>query len=131
MKSVSISGLPRVNVGKKDAKAIRREGNVPCVLYGGKEQMFFSASEKIFKSIVYTPEALIIKLDIAGKKFDAITQEIQFHKVSDKITHIDFLEIIAGKPIVMNIPVKTEGNSIGVKAGGKFCLLYTSPSPRD
>ena len=120
MKPVSISGSPRVNVGKKDAKELRRQGRVPCVLYGGKEQIHFSSLEKDFKKLVYTAEAYLVKIDLDGRHVDAVMQEIQFHKISDKIQHIDFLEIIAGKPIIAHLPVNTVGNPAGVKAGGKL-----------
>lgn len=122
MKSVSISGSPRANVGTKDAKELRRQGLIPCVIYGGKEQIHFAAPEAAFKPLIYTPDAHTVKLDVGGRQFDAIMQEVQFHKISDKLLHVDFLEILPGKPIVMNIPVKIEGNSAGVKAGGKLVM---------
>lgn len=120
MKSVSISGSPRANVGKKDAKALRVAKQVPCVLYGGKEQVHFAADEAAFKNLIYTPSVHTVDLDIAGKKFSAILQEAQFHKVKDNLLHVDFLEIVPGKPVTMNIPVKTTGTSPGVRAGGKL-----------
>ena len=120
MKSVSISGSLRENVGKKDAKKHRREGNVPCVLYGGKEQIHFVAEEKSFKKLVYTPESFTVKLNVNDKDYNAILQDIQYHPVSDNILHADFLEIFDDKPVVMHIPVKVTGNSQGVLKGGKF-----------
>lgn len=120
MKSVSISGSPRANVGKKDAKALRNTKQVPCVLYGGKEQVHFSVLAADFKNLIYTPHVHTVELDVAGKKFNAIMQEAQFHRVNDELSHVDFLEIVAGKPVVMNIPVKTTGVSPGVRAGGKL-----------
>ncbi|MBL7883268.1 MAG: 50S ribosomal protein L25, partial [Bacteroidia bacterium] len=120
MKSVSISGSPRANVGKKDAKALRNSKSVPCVLYGGTEQIHFSVLAADFKNLIYTPHVHIVDLDVAGKKFKAIMQEAQFHKVNDSLLHVDFLEIVAGKPVTMNIPVKTTGVSPGVRAGGKL-----------
>ncbi|MCK6650201.1 MAG: 50S ribosomal protein L25/general stress protein Ctc [Bacteroidia bacterium] len=120
MKSVSISGSPRANVGKKDATALRNAKQVPCVLYGGKEQVHFSVLAADFKNLIYTPHVHTVELDIAGKKFNAIMQETQFHRVNDELLHVDFLEIVAGKPVVMNIPVKTTGVSPGVRAGGKL-----------
>ena len=122
MKTVSISGSPRANVGKKDARALRREGKVPCVLYGGKEQVSFFVPEKDFVKLVYSPDVHLVNLDVAGKKFDAIVQELQFHPVSDKIAHVDFLEVVAGKPVIMTIPVKCKGIPLGVKEGGKLQL---------
>ena len=120
MKSVSISGSPRANVGKTDATALRNAKRVPCVLYGGKEQVHFSVLAADFKHLIYTPEVNTVNLDIAGKKYHAIMQEAQFHKVNDSLLHVDFLEIVAGKPVTMNIPVKTTGVSPGVRAGGKL-----------
>lgn len=120
MKSVSISGSLRANVGKKDAKALRAQDRVPCVLYGGKEQIAFSAPTIAFKPLIYTPNVHTVNLDLDGKKINAIVQEVQYHKINDKIIHIDFLEIVSGKPVVMNIPVKTKGNAPGVLAGGKL-----------
>lgn len=120
MKSVSISGSLRANVGKTDATALRNAKQVPCVLYGGKEQVHFAVAEAAFKDLIYTPEVKTVKLDIGGKNFHAILQEAQYHRVHDHLLHVDFLEIVDGKPVVMNIPVKTTGVSPGVRAGGKL-----------
>lgn len=120
MKSVSISGSPRANVGKQDAKALRNQGNVPCVLYGGKEQVHFYAPEAEFRHLIYTPNVHTVELTIGGNKFNAILQDAQYHRINDKLLHADFLEIVPGKPVVMNIPVKTTGTSPGVRAGGKL-----------
>ncbi|MBA3970593.1 MAG: 50S ribosomal protein L25/general stress protein Ctc [Bacteroidetes bacterium] len=120
MKSVSISGSPRANVGKTDATALRNAKRVPCVLYGGKEQVHFSVLEADFKDLIYTPKVNTVDLDVDGKKFKAILQEAQFHTVKDHLLHVDFLEIIAGKPVTMNIPVLTTGTSPGVRNGGKL-----------
>jgi large subunit ribosomal protein L25 len=122
MKSVSISGLSRTNVGKKDAKAVRNAGFVPCVLYGGKEQKTFSVKYNDLLPLVYTPEVLTVDLNIDGNHYKALMQEIQFHVLNDKIVHIDFLEMFDNKPVFIDIPVHTTGNSIGVKAGGKLTL---------
>ncbi len=122
MKKVSVSGSLRENVGKKDAKRLRREGNVPCVVYGGKEQIQFFTSEKSFKDIVYTPDACIVLLDIKGKKIEAVLQDIQFHPVTDSILHADFLEIFPDKPVKMAIPIRIIGDSPGVMAGGKMLI---------
>lgn len=120
MKTVSMSGSPRENVGKKDAKMNRRLGKVPCVLYGGKEQIHFTADERSFNKIIFTPNVYIIKLKIEGKEYDAVLQDIQYHPVSDKILHVDFLEVIEGKPVITALPVKLQGNSIGVLQGGRL-----------
>ncbi len=120
MKAVSISGSLRANVGKKDASALRNANQVPCVLYGGKEQVHFAVSTPEFKNLIYTPEVQTVDLNISGKKYNAILQEAQFHTLTDNLLHVDFLEIVAGKPVTMNIPVKTTGTSPGVRAGGKL-----------
>jgi large subunit ribosomal protein L25 len=122
MKTVTLSGSSRTNVGKKDATHLRRQGSVPCVLYGGKEQLHFYADERDFKNIIYTPEICFVEIDLNGKKTKAILQEAQFHKITDKLIHVDFLEIVDGKAITMNVPVKLHGQSEGVKAGGRMVL---------
>lgn len=120
MKSVSISGSPRANVGKKDAKALRDAEQVPCVLYGGTEQIHFAAPAVSFKNLIYTPDVHTVDLEIGGQKYHAILQEAQFQVINDSLLHVDFLEIKPGKPVVMNIPVKTTGTSPGVRAGGRL-----------
>ena len=122
MKIVTLSGSPRANVGKQDATMLRRKGSVPCVLYGGKEQLHFYADERAFKNILYTPEACFVEIDLNGKKAKALVQESQYHKVTDKLIHVDFLEILEGKPVVVGIPVKLHGLAEGVKAGGRLVL---------
>ncbi len=120
MKTVSVSGSPRESVGKKDAKRLRREGLVPCVVYGGKEQFQFAIPEVEFKDLIYTPEACLVSLEINGTKLSAILQDVQYHPVSDKILHADFLQIFENKPVKIDIPVKFSGNSPGVIKGGKL-----------
>jgi large subunit ribosomal protein L25 len=120
MKTVSMSGSLRGNVGKKDAKAARKEGLVPCVLYGGKEQIHFSVSEKSFLNVVFTPEICFINLEIGGKEYRAILQDIQYHPVTDKILHADMLELIPGREIIMGVPVKVVGVAPGVLRGGRL-----------
>jgi len=120
MKTVSMSGSLRENVGKKDARKTRLEGKVPCVLYGGSEQLHFSIPEKDFKDIIFTPEVCFIDLNVDGKEFKASLKDVQYHPVTDNIYHVDFLEIIEGKTITMNIPLVVTGNSTGVLRGGKL-----------
>jgi len=120
MKTVSISGSQRENVGKKDAKMNRRLGKIPCVIYGGKEQIHFIADEKSFIKVIFTPNVYIIKLIIDGKEIDAVLQDVQYHPVTDKILHIDFLEIHHGKPVVIGLPIILEGSAIGVLQGGRL-----------
>ncbi len=117
-----MSGSLRENVGKKDAKALRRAKRVPCVLYGGKEQIHFSVEEASFKHLVYSPEIAFVELTIGDKVYKAILQDIQFHPVTDSIYHADFIELVEGKPIVMGVPVKTSGLPKGVTLGGKLMI---------
>ena len=120
MKTVSISGSPRGNVGKKDAKEVRRNGQVPCVLYGGKEQIHFSADVKDFKDLIYSPEVHLVKLNINGTEYSAAMQEVQYHPVKDHILHVDFIQLFADKPAKIDIPVSLIGTAAGVRAGGKL-----------
>ncbi|MCY4779926.1 50S ribosomal protein L25/general stress protein Ctc [Sphingobacterium sp. UT-1RO-CII-1] len=120
MKSIAISGSVRQNVGKRDAKELRYEGNIPAVLYGGSEQTHLSVSAADLKPVLYTSEVVFVELNIDGKKTRAIVQEAQFHPLTDLVTHIDFLELFDDKEVSMNIPVKLTGVSPGVKMGGKL-----------
>jgi large subunit ribosomal protein L25 len=120
MKTVSLSGSLRENVGKKDAKAVRNAGKVPCVLYGGKDQVHFTAETAAFKPIIFTPETYLINLDIDGKKYQAILQDVQYHPLSDNLLHADFLMIQETKPVTVSLPVKLKGAAPGVLRGGKL-----------
>lgn len=122
MKSVSLSGSLRQSVGKKDAKAIRAAGNVPCILYGAGHQISFQVSYKELTPLVYTPDVTKVSLQIDGKSYTSIIKEIQFHPVTDKMIHVDFLELVDNKPIFMSVPVTVYGNSLGVKQGGKLVI---------
>lgn len=118
MKSVSISGSLRENVGKKDAKAQRNQGMIPCVIYGGKEQKLFVVEEKQFTKLLYTPEVNYVELNIDGQVTKAVVQDSQFHPITDKLLHVDFLEVQDGKPITIGIPFIVKGTSPGVLKGG-------------
>jgi len=120
MKSVSISGSPRENVGKKDAKAQRAQGLIPCVIYGGKEQLQFVVEEEQFRHLLFTSEVKYVELEVGEKKFEAVVQATQWHPVTDHLLHVDFLEVIEGKPVIIGIPVKITGTSPGVLRGGKL-----------
>jgi large subunit ribosomal protein L25 len=122
MKTVSVSGSPRENVGKKDAKSLRRQELVPCVIYGGKEQVNLTLPLAAFRDIIYTPESCLIKLDVGKKTYDVILQDAQFHPVTDKVIHADFLQIFPDKPVKIDIPVNITGVSPGVLKGGKLIL---------
>jgi large subunit ribosomal protein L25 len=120
MKTVSLSGSPRANVGKTDAAALRAQGRVPCVIYGGGEQTHFSADIRDFKNIIFTPDTNLVEVDVEGKKYRTILQEAQYHKINDRLIHADFLLVTDDKPVTVHLPVKTVGQSEGVKAGGKL-----------
>lgn len=124
MKVVSMSGSLRENVGKKDARKVRDNGSVPCVLYGGKEQLHFFTDSKNFQQIVFTPEVCFVKININGKEYMAILQDIQYHPVTDIVYHADFMEINDEKPIVLNIPIKISGTAPGVLKGGKLVQKF-------
>ena len=125
MKTLAISVKERQNVGKTSTRALRNQGNVPCVLYGGEKQVTFYAHENHFRKLVYTPNTFVVELNINGYKTKAIMQDIQFHPVTDKILHIDFLEVFDGKPITVSLPVVLDGVAIGVKNGGN--LMFRIP----
>ncbi|MFD2967667.1 50S ribosomal protein L25/general stress protein Ctc [Sphingobacterium bambusae] len=120
MKSIAISGSVRQGVGKRDSKELRYEGQVPAVLYGGKEQTHLSVSAADLKPVLYTPDVVFVELDLDGKKTRAIVQDAQFHPLTDLVTHIDFLELFDDKEVSVNIPIKLTGTSPGVKMGGKL-----------
>ncbi len=119
MKSLTINASQRESVGKKATKALRNAGQVPCVIYGGDTIVHFAAPEIAFKNLVYTPDVhtVVIALD-NGTKINAILQDIQFHPVTDKILHIDFIQIFDDKPIIIELPFRTVGTSRGVLNGG-------------
>ena len=118
MRTVEIIGYKRANLGKADAKRLRADSQVPCVLYGGKEQVHFYSPMILFREIVYTPNAAFVKLNIEGEEYSAILQDIQFHPVSEVILHADFMALSDDKLIKMNIPVKFTGEAPGIIQGG-------------
>ncbi|MCJ8211643.1 50S ribosomal protein L25/general stress protein Ctc [Mucilaginibacter sp. RS28] len=120
MKSIAISGSPRENVGKRDAKALRYQGLVPAVLYGGATQTHFSVAEADLKPVVYTPDVQLIDIEVAGTTTQAIIQDIQFHPLTERIIHVDFLQLNENKPVAIEIPIRLTGTSPGVKMGGKL-----------
>ena len=120
MKTLAINVKEREKVGKSNTRALRNQGNVPCVLYGGEKQVTFYAHENDFRKLVYTPDVFVVELNIDGNKFRAIMQDIQFHPVSEKILHIDFLQVFDDKPVTVSIPVILEGIAEGVRNGGNL-----------
>lgn len=130
MKQISINGTARTELGKKAAKAIRNNGNVPCVLYGEKkdangqpEAIHFSVSEKEINKLIYTPHIYLVDINIDGEDHKGILKEVQFHPVKDNVLHVDFLEVHAEKPIVMGVPIAPQGLAEGVRAGGRLITM--------
>lgn len=124
MKTVQLSGSPRANVGKKDAKAVRNAGNVPCVLYGTGEQTYFQVRHVDIEKIVFSPDIYQLEIDVDGNKKKAIIQDLQIHPVTDKVQHVDFLELVDDKPIKIEIPVTLSGRSKGVLNGGRLQQVF-------
>ena len=118
MKTVEIIGYRRASLGTTESKRIREEGNVPCVLYGGNEQVHFHSPLILFREVVYTNEAHFVHLNIEGDECQAILKEVQFHPVSEMILHADFLRISEDRKIKMDIPVRLVGKSMGEDKGG-------------
>jgi large subunit ribosomal protein L25 len=120
MKTLDLQGSLRKEIGKKESRNLRKQELVPCVLYGGEQNIHFSTTEKQLISLVYTPDTYLVKLDIDGEKYDAVMKDIQFHPVTDHILHVDFALVIPGKKVILNLPVQLTGNSAGLLAGGKL-----------
>ena len=122
MKSIEVKGTARTIAERSSEQAralkeIRKNGGVPCVLYGAGEVVHFTVTNEGLRNLVYTPHIYVVDLDIDGKKVNAILKDIQFHPVKDNILHVDFYQIDEAKPIVMEVPVQLEGLAEGVKAG--------------
>lgn len=120
MNTFVIQGTPRTSMGKKNSADLRRADHVPCVIYGGKEVHHFSATRLAFRDLVHTPEFKVAEIDLGSKKIRAIVKDVQFHPLTDKINHIDFLELVDGQIFKADVPVKFTGVAEGVKKGGKF-----------
>ena len=120
MKSVEIQGNERTNFGSKYAQLERKAGNVPCVIYGGEAPIHFSAPTLAFKGLVYTAEAKTAKVTLGATTVEAVIQDLQFHPVTDQLIHIDFIQLVEGKPVTMDIPVVLHGQALGVLNGGKL-----------
>ena len=119
MKSITINGSKRESVGKSSTKALRNAGKIPCVLYGGEKPVHFSAEEISFSKLVYTPNAHTVIISMDNKsEINAVIQDIQFHPVTEKILHVDFLQIFEDKEVTITVPVRFEGNAPGVRNQG-------------
>lgn len=124
MKQVSLSGSPRENVGRKGAEELRRNGRIPGVIYGGGTQVPFSVLRNDWDKIIARPDTLQLNVEVAGKTYATIIQEMQQNPVTDLVTHIDLLELIPGKVVKTTLPVRTVGVSEGVRSGGKLLINY-------
>lgn len=130
MKQIAISGTSRAALGKKATKEVRKNGHVPCVLYGEKKDengvpvsIHFEVDEKEINKLIYTPHIYLVDITIDGVDHKAILKEVQFHPVKDNVLHVDFFEVHAEKPIVMGVPVVAKGLAEGVRAGGRLMMM--------
>jgi len=123
MKTFNLKGTPRSVSNKQAIKTLRRNGEVPCVLYGaGIENVLFAVNAKELLLVTNTPNSYIIELEIADKKYTAVYHTAQFHPVTDEALHVDFLSVSADKPVSINVPIVITGNSEGVRQGGKLSV---------
>jgi len=122
MKTITIEGQLRTGTGKKATRQIRSQDLVPGVIYGGSQEINFSAPVLAFRSLVYTPDFQLADIQLDGKNYTCILKDIQFDKVTDKLSHVDFLQLLEDRKVVANIPLKFTGAAVGVKDGGKLIL---------
>ena len=120
MQSVKISGIGRNDISKSAVKALRNDGMVPCVMYGGEAPVHFAVKDVDFNKLIFTPNTYQVELDIEGKTYNAIMKERQYHPLTDRLIHVDFLEVQDDKPVVIGIPVQLTGAAEGVKQGGRL-----------
>src|SRR4051812_13091547 len=126
MKTITIEGQLRTEIGKKATRQLRSQGLVPGVIYGGTQEIAFSAPVLAFKSIVYTPDFQFAEIKVDGKSYKCIMKDLQFDKVSDYLSHVDFLELVQDRPVIATIPIKFTGASQGVKDGGRLITKVKS-----
>ena len=120
MKTIEINGTAREDLGTKSAKANKNQGLIPCVLYGGKENLHFTLSKQAVKPLVYTATLHKAQITIGDKSYEAIIKDFQFHPLTDELTHLDFQELVPGNQVLIDIPIKVKGTAKGVKMGGKL-----------
>lgn len=120
MKTFKMQAQKREKSGTTESKRIRKAGMVPAILYSNKEQKLIKVDERELDKIVFTPDVFNVILELDGKEYSTIFQDVQFDPVTDKPIHADFLIAEEGKPVIVNLPVRPIGNSIGVKNGGRF-----------
>ena len=121
MKTFALSANVR-ETNKIANRALRNQGKVPCVLYGGEKQVYFSAKENDLNKLVNTPDVYLLNIDIDGETYQAIVQDIQFHPLTDRIVHVDFLQVFDDKEVTVNIPINFIGTPIGVRNGGNLLV---------
>lgn len=135
MNTLTLEAQPRTGKGKKAAKAVRREGLVPCVLYGGKDNVTFTAPQKSFTPIIFTPNFNVIDLTVGSESYKAVLKEVQFHPVTDAVLHVDFMELVDDKKVIVDVPLKYDGLAEGVREGGKLMVklrkLRVKAFPKD
>ncbi len=135
MKTFDLKGQLRSDIGTKSARQLRREDQVPCVLYGGEQPLHFSVDTRDVKDLVYTPHVYFVQIDVDGKSFKAVLKDLQFHPVTDNLLHLDFQQVFEDKVVRMAVPVEITGNSIGVRNGGKLVVntrkLMVAALPKD
>lgn len=120
MQSVTLQGTVRTELGTKYAKQLRDQGHVPCVIYGGDAPIHFYAPMLAFRGLVYTAEARMASIELDGKTYNAVIQDMQFHVLNDSLTHVDFIEVLEGKAVTVVVPIVLTGNSRGVRSGGRL-----------
>jgi len=135
MESISITGSVRKSLGKADAKVLRREGQVPGIIYGGAENIHFNLEERAFNKLINTPNVYIVNLELDGKTYASIIKDVQFHPLTDKVVHVDFQQLIEGRTVSLSLPIRTVGVSPGVLNGGKLNQVLrrakVSGNPKD
>ena len=120
MKRFELKAETRTDLGKKASKEYRKQGLIPTVMYGGGATHHLLVKDADVRNLIYTPDIFVVDLDVDGKVVPAVLREIQFHPVTDRILHIDFLEVNEEKPIVMEVPISLDGHAAGARAGGKL-----------
>jgi large subunit ribosomal protein L25 len=126
MKTITIEGQLRTEMGKKATRQLRSEEKVPGVIYGGAQEINFSAPAKAFKGLVYTGEFQLAEVTVDGKTYRCIMKDLQFDKITDTLIHIDLLELVEDKKVIATLPIQFVGAPVGVKAGGKLITKMKS-----
>lgn len=126
MKTITIEGQLRTETGKKATRQLRSQELVPGVIYGGAQEINFAAPASDFKNLVYTADFQLAEIKVDGNSYTCIMKDLQFDKVSDQLNHVDFLQLVEGRPVVASIPIKFTGSAIGVKNGGKLITKIKS-----